>query len=476
MAIHIGGLSSGTDYASMVDSLVAARRVSIDLQVDNQSEIDYDLGAWTQLNTVAESLSESLDDLRSYDLWRSMKAEPSLESVVTATAADASLEEEYTIHVTSTARAQSISSESLDVSADLVTNGYMQEGNIFEIEGQQITVEAGETLSSLRVKINNAASEMEEGRGVQASIVNNHLVLTRTDTGTDPIAISDVNGTGLQGLGVLSATGTIVNENISGRDAVFSVNGIDVTRSSNDGLDDVVEGLSINIEGIGVSTLNVRPDRDQAKEAITLFVEKYNELAELIDDYTKNELSTSSELSMTGELFGDSMINSIRSNMRSYAGSQSSTLNATNAAFSFEGNTGIMDTLADIGIWTAGKDNRLEVVDDEQLDYMLEHEFDNVSQLFRGVYDEETVSMKGGFATDFYKYISKVSESLTGDVAQQIDSLTKKYDTISDEIQEMEDALLDYEDDMWDQFTAMEDALANMNSQLAYLDSMFGGS
>ena len=475
MALHIGGLSSGTDYAGMIEQLMEARRVPIDLKDDQRTEVDYDLGAWTEVNSLAESLTDNLDKLRGFDLWRSMSAESSLEGVVTATAADASAEQEYAISVSSIAREQSISSNALDTSSDLITNGYAQEGNIFEIEGQQITIAAGETLASLRTKINTAALDMDEGTRVQASIVNDHLVLTREDSGSGSIALSDVSGTALQNFGVLDGVGAIVNENISGSDANFIVNGIAVTRSTNTGLDDVVEGLTINLKGVGTATLDVHPDREQVKEVILELVEKYNELAELIDDYTQNDLSSSSELSITGELYGDALINSLRSGIRATATMQSSTLNALNASYSYEGQTGVMDSLADIGIWTSGQDNRLEIVDEDQLEDMLENEFDNISQLFRGVYDEATVSMQGGIGSEFYKYISKISESLTGDVAQRIDTLTSKYDDYSDEIEEMEDALADYEQDLWNQFTAMEDSLANMNSQLEYLKSMFGG-
>ena len=475
MAIRIGGLSSGNDYAGMVDQLMAARRIPIDSLDNKRIELDYDLGAWSQVNSRAATLTSSLDKLRGFALWRSMAADSSAESVVTAVAATASAEQEYDIEVTHLAKAQSISSDAVDPSADLMANGYVSEGDVFEIEGVQITLEADETLSSLRSKINTAALDMADEDRVQASIVNNHLVLTRENTGSDSIVLSDVTGSALQGLGLLDGSAAIKNENVAGQDAVFTVNGIDVSRSSNTQLDDVVEGLTINLRGEGSSTLDIHPDRDAIKLAIYGFVEKYNTLAAQVDEYSKVELGGSSELAMRGELYGDTLVNSIRLDLRRLAtGSKSAALDATNASYEYKGQTGVMDNLSDIGIWTTGETNQLSLVDADRLNDMLENEFENVEQLFKGVYDEDAIAYQNGIAADLYRYADKISASLTGDIDKRIESMTEKYDTISDEMSEMERSLGDYEQQLWDQFTRMEDALANMKYQMSYIDAMFG--
>ncbi len=476
MTIRIGGLSSGNDYAGMVDQLMAARRIPIDSLDNKRIELDYDLGAWSQVNSRAAALTSSLDNLRGFELWRSMAADSSAEGVVTAVAATASAEQKYAIEVTHLAKAQSISSDAVDTSLDLIASGYVQEGDVFEIEGAQITIEAAETLSSLRTKINTAALDMADEDRVRASIVNNHLVLTRENTGSDSIVLSDVTGNALQSLGVLDGAAAIKNENAAGQDAVFTVNGISVSRSSNTKLDDVVEGLTINLKGLGSSTLDVHADREAIKVAIYDFVEKYNTLAAQIDEYSKVELGGSSELAMKGELYGDTLINSIRLDLRRMAtGSKSAALDATTASYEYKGQTGVMDNLSDIGIWTTGETNQLSLVDVDRLNDMLETEFGNVEQLFKGVYDEEAVAYQNGVASDLYRYADKISASLTGDIDQRIALMTERYDTYSDEMSEMERSLEDYEQTLWNQFTRMEDALANMKYQMSYIDAMFGG-
>lgn len=133
MTIRIGGLSSGTDYAGMVEQLMAARRIPIDSLDNKRIELDYDMGAWSQLSSLSSSLSTSLDTLRGYQLWRTMSTSSTDESVTTAIANTGSAEQQYSVIVSNLAAAQSISSDAVDTSADLIAQGYVQAGNVFEI-------------------------------------------------------------------------------------------------------------------------------------------------------------------------------------------------------------------------------------------------------------------------------------------------------------------------------------------------------
>ncbi len=137
-----------------------------------------------------------------------------------------------------------------------------------------------------------------------------------------------------------------------------------------------------------------------------------------------------------------------------------------------------MDSLSDIGIWTYGEENRLEITDSSRFDDMLENEFENLSQLFKGVFDTETTSYRNGVASDFYMYNKGdpdilSSKGIDGAIEKLMESKTKQYDDIGDDIEEMERALVDYEQKLWDQFTRMEDALLQMKSQIEYIDAMF---
>ena len=477
MAMHISGLISGNDYQSMVDQLVEARRIPIDSKQSDMDELDYDLGAWTELQTLAQDLTDTLDTLRGYELWRNMNVSSTYESVATASAATAAAEQTYTLNVSTMAAAQSISTgDDLVITDDLVTDGILTSGQSFSIEGQEVTIEDGETLETLRTKINNAAENMDDDRRVRASIINDHLVITRELTGADDIVLSDLDsGTVLEDLGILSG-GVIAHERVEGVDAEFTVNGISVTRSSNDVLDDVIEGVTLTLHSTGTTSLTVEPDREATKEAITAFVDAYNALAEQVDSYTTISMASSSTLTQKGELYGDSLATQIDSNLRKFVTDVKTTLTESNAGFTYNGDFGIMDSLGDIGIWTENESNLISITDEDKLDDMLEYQYGLVEQLFKGYYDSTEVAYVDGVASDFYSYINNISESMTGQIAVRIDALTEKYDTLADEIEEMEDALDDYEQKQWDIFTNMEDALAEMDAQLSYVESAFSSS
>ncbi len=107
------------------------------------------------------------------------------------------------------------------------------------------------------------------------------------------------------------------------------------------------------------------------------------------------------------------------------------------------------------------------------MDDLLSNEFENVAQLFRGTFDETKIAYTNGVASDFYSYMNKLSESMTGDIAVRMRTLTENYDSIGEEIADLERDLGDYEQKLWDEFTGMEDALTEMNSQLDYIKSIF---
>lgn len=471
--IHLGGLSSGYDYQGMIDQLVAARKVPITMKETTRSEVDYDLGAWAEVKTKAEALTTSLNALRSYETWQNMSAPSSDSSVASATVGMSANAQAYSITVDHIAQAQSIASDRQDGTQDLITAGCGAEGDTFEIEGQTITLEAGDTLSSLRTKINNAALKMDAAVRVRASIVDNHLVISREKTGVGSIALSDTSGTLLQGLGLLNSSGAVKNEKVTGVDAEFTVNGVSITRSQNTGLTDVVEGMTLSLNGAGSALLDVQPDYESITTAIRDFVDKYNTFAAQVDEYSKIDMGGSSNMANKGELYGDSLILTLKSNLRKMVTEvKSPALNATNAAYDDNGKSGVMDSLSDIGIWTAGTENRL-TINEEQLANRIEDNYTLVQQLFRGTFDSKAVAYTNGVASDFYQYMTRVSEPMTGDIAKRVEALTAQYDTLSDDIETMTSALDTYEQDQWENFTRMEDALAGMKQQMGYIDSMF---
>lgn len=176
------------------------------------------------------------------------------------------------------------------------------------------------------------------------------------------------------------------------QDAKLMLNGVEVTRSTNqipvedNGSDALIANVKLELTGVGHVTMNVTQDASEIIENIEKFVEKYNAMMELInfrleENDTKtqsnaNKDTLSSLLSDTGGntsfglLHGDSLLWSVKNQMRRYISNSISSLSNdirsrkflyTNSALGFSGqlviNTGAMQTMLNID-----RDDSLEAI------------------------------------------------------------------------------------------------------------------
>jgi flagellar hook-associated protein 2 len=481
--IHIGGLASGMDTQATIDKLVALKAKPLTTMESKMEGLQADVDAWTDVNSVMSTLTSALDDLRKWETWNQMTSTSSDTTKLTATASSSAVETTYSILIDHLAQSHTVGSNQASVltpggtsTTDLVAAGVLTTGTQFTIEGQTITIGATESLSSLRTKINSAAASMPATSRVFASILDNRLVISRNNTGSTQIAMSDATGSPLQALGVLTGAGGYQNELLAAQDAQFTVNGATVIRSKNTELTDVIENVSLNLkEATGATpvTLTIVKDKETAKTAILAFIEAYNAAAAKMTEYGKVTLVGSgakgAELSSVGELQDDSLIRTLLTNIRKQAtASEYPYLNQINAAYTYNGHSGICKSLSDIGVWTEGKDNEIAVTDQDRLDYMMENNFDKVSQLFRGIYDEK-IGYTHGIASDFYRYMDSATAALTGDIDRRISALNDQIDDLDEQAKELEDSLDEYEQQLWQQFGTMEEAVSKMQGDLAYL-------
>lgn len=492
--IQIGGLISGMDTQSFVDQLVKARSAPVELLQVQKTDLEADVAAWSNVSALMSTLTSSLDVLRNWDTWNQMTTTPSDSTKLTATAGTTAVAAVYNVVINNLAQAHSAASDKasdlgvVDASSNLV-GSVLTAGDAFTIEGVTFTVgqdEFGQTLSgteslaSIKSKINNVSAQGLFANEVTASILDNRLVINRVNTGSTNISMVENTGTPLQALGIFSAPATYkaANELVSARDASFSINGANITRSSNTNLTDVIENVTLNLkaEATVASNLTLTVGRDTAapKAAIQDFVTSYNSVVSKLESYTKITLK-GNDTPEVGQLQGDQIATSLLYNLRKLAGaSKSPYMNSTNASYSYNGVTGTMDSLEDIGVWTSGKENVFSVTNETKLDSMLNNYFDEVEQLFRGVAGDS--GYEHGVAQDLYNFSYGASKPITGGMAVKIMSLEERVDEDDLRINKMFDDLAVYEDKLKAQFAAMEDSIATMKQQLSWLTAQLGGS
>ena len=197
---------------------------------------------------------------------------------------------------------------------------------------QAITINTASASRQGTVDLVNAALTTA---GLNTNVVatlsaSNELVFTRVSPGAaNSIQISsiDVSGTaasaqlglsvasnsGLDGFGLDDAEGLVegsvrLGETITAQNALFSVNGLSISRASNL-VTGVITGTTINLKGVtaGPVTLAVSKDASGISTRIESFVESYNQLKALSDDLTAFD-TTAGDKGQGSLLTGDSTL------------------------------------------------------------------------------------------------------------------------------------------------------------------------
>lgn len=201
----ISGLSSGFDWRSMIDQLIAIDHRSVDLIETRKSDYETKLTEWQSFNTKLLDLktsSEALKDTDDFYLYSSTLTTDSstvdgedLLSVSTTTSAAVG---SYSIKVTNLAQAQKLSSSPFASKTAELGSSYA--GDMI-INGKALSVAATDTLTDVAYNINSLNTGVDPS-GVTATVVkyggnDYRLVLTSDTTGADGMSLLNGSSTNL---------------------------------------------------------------------------------------------------------------------------------------------------------------------------------------------------------------------------------------------------------------------------------------
>jgi flagellar hook-associated protein 2 len=174
-----------------------------------------------------------------------------------------------------------------------------------------ITIRADMSLDEVAEAINGQKSTT----GVQASVLKisdnaYRLVLSTVETG-QTITASSVSGDDVLGsMGITDSVGGFADVLQDSSRAIIEVDGIEITRSSND-IDDVVSGVTLHLyqtTSSGTSiTVEVGNDLNVVKEAITALVDAYNAYRDFA--YAQQKMPSGTEEDAV--LFGDGALRNV---------------------------------------------------------------------------------------------------------------------------------------------------------------------
>jgi flagellar hook-associated protein 2 len=382
----VAGLSSGLDWRSIVDQLIAVDRRAVDLVESRKTEYEQKLQEWQSFNGKLLALKTAAEDLKDPEGFQIYTPRLSSDDsnvdpagLLSVTASSSASKGSYAIIVDTVARAQKLSSQSFSNVSEPLGASYA--GDIV-INGTTITVEATDSLSSLRNKINNANAGTNP-TGVSASIVSyatndNRLILTSDTTGAEGIEVQ--NGSGL-----------VLVELVAGADASLRIDGVTVTSSDNT-VSDVLPGVTLNLLKADVNTtitLAIDHDLDAIMEKIENFVSAYN----TVTAYIKQQQTYDQEEGKTGGvLFGDGTLSSVKSDL---------------TASLIQQVWGVSSELSTLGLMGVNLDNQGQLsVDEDRVREFLETRFNDVARLFAATGESDAGSLE---------YVSHSRDTASGD-------------------------------------------------------------
>lgn len=468
---QISGLSSGIDWGEIIDKLISNKKAVEEQWLETQDTLDSKSYLYTELVASLKSLQSSLDPLVLESTFLNKSAEVSgysgSEAPVSVTAtADAGIAR-YDIDITSVAKNHKVAGDRVDdTTAALGLEGsFTLSVGDFDVT---VDVASGYDLSAIAEAINAAAHEASEGGAppVSALLLDNTLVISSEITGADfGVSVSDDGDGILSGLGIwnVGGSGEYARTLQVPTDAMFTMDGLEITRSSNT-VDDLLEGVTFEIESEGSARVDISLDAEKAVSAVRGMTEAYNEVLDWIDiRLTENTVDDpqSDIEKRRGLLKGDPLLWNCKQNMRSIT---------SKARF---GSGGESRTLSSIGIAAEstdyGKSGKLEFDESAFMESMLRD-------------PKAVMEMMTSFAADMKSFtegmVSNSTVSIGGTTAKegkiysQIDTLEKQSEDIDERIADF-DARLEMEQASLEALYAnMEARISELSQQASYLTSL----
>lgn len=453
--LNIGGLSSGLDTNSIVEQMLAIERQPR-TRLDSQKSLVQARQTLLQgFQSKLRALETAARDLRSTTLFAQTQTvesgDPSrvLASAVAGSAAGVG---GYQVEVSQLANsAQRTFGFVSPASAGTIT-----------IDGHDTAIAAGATVQELAAAIN-----ADEDATVYAAA---------TDAGTLVLSARDTGDTGTGFIAVVDGSGALTEQAAKakqGRDALFTVDGVAGTASTNV-LTGAIAGVSLTLKGVtttsGPLTVSVGAPGASA-EAISgkvqAFVDSYNATvdairAKLTEKAVPN--ATTAADKQKGLLFGDTQLTGLLSGLRQAVYEPLADLPAG------------MDSLADLGISTGSASATVNqdalagklTFDKSKLAAAVASDPDGVERLLAGA------DGIGGWARAFEDRVHTAATT-GGTLDSRIEGASAEIKSLQTSMGRMDTRLALREQSLRAQFTALETALSRSQAQGQWLSGQLAG-
>jgi flagellar hook-associated protein 2 len=344
------------------------------------------------------------------------------------------------------------------------------------------------SIADIRQSINAVS-----GRTFSSSVVDGRLTIQANKIGTEnalQFKDNDPDNGVLQQLGILIADNlddsTIANDfagddSLGGylqaaRDAVFSLNGVTVTRSKNTGIDDVISGVTLNLTGPSASTgasfpsdyakttLTIKTDSDSMANSIEEFVNQYNSVIDLLASQTR--------VNPTGD-DGTLATNSIARNLQSQLFAAASR-RESNSDLTYRSLFDLKDENGTFVFKVSNRGGGKIEMNKSALKNVLAKDPEGVAKLLR--YDNDgNGTTDGGILHGINNVVTNYNRSNTGLIAGQIKTYELQISDIDKNLERTSELLQKKDAAIKRQFSSAEQLLSSMMNQSNYLSSQMAG-
>ncbi|MDT2865060.1 flagellar filament capping protein FliD [Vagococcus carniphilus] len=297
-----------------IDKLIEAESVPLTKMNLRKSKMTEQQNALKDVRLRLNSLFTNLEKLQKNETFNTKITSSSHPEKVKITANDLADVEDYKVTVEKLATSTKITSGEIAKLKDKtiydelgasgkITLPLKSEKDRLDGKTLDITIDEKDSLKEITNKINQESKQT----GIKASVINNRLILTSIETGKKDF---EVKGDVLNGLGLDKA------KKDSGEDAEFTIDGMKVTRSSNE-VSDVIENVTIHLLGETKENVNLslKTDTEKLTTAVKDFVEQYNNVMGFISEKTSVG-DPSKKDNKAGTLNGDGSMMRLQSSLR----------------------------------------------------------------------------------------------------------------------------------------------------------------
>jgi len=277
------------------------------------------------------------------------------------------------------------------------------------------------------------------------------------------------------------------------KDAKFKIDGVEITRESNDAITDVLEGISFSIHKPTTEpvTLNINVDNKKGMELIKEWVAAYNELMKFSKEVTSVEKNSkisdkkasdnTKELDISKEFWDNKVKSGVLAGENSILRLIAGMKTVANSYYPVTKESGFR-VLTDIGVSTGAVGSNWEkiqdgalVIDEAKLIQALSDNPDGVRELFASDTNNDA-KMEDGVGVRLLENLKPYNQYASGIVTSKVKLLEDTLAGNNKKIKEHESHLISYEAKLKQRFLYMEQGVGKNKSVGTYLqNNLFRG-